>query len=113
MNKTARVLLEYAGLVGLPVAGVLLALQLGSSLQAPATSAVSVLRAGSAGGGLDLPLLLLSVAVLVACARLAGVAARWIGQPQVVGPVAPATPDQHDMAFPTEARHGGCRSQLH
>ena len=88
MNKVSRVVMEYAGLVGIPVVGVLGALQAGSWLQAPAAPATGVLRGAAASGGSSLPLLLFSVAVLVACARLAGVAARWIGQPQVVGEMA-------------------------
>lgn len=87
MNKAPRVLVEYVGLVGLPVLGVLAALQAGSWLHAPAGVA-EVARAVAAGGSPSLPLLLLSVAVLVACARLAGLAARAVGQPQVVGEMA-------------------------
>ena len=88
MNKVSRVVMEYAGLVGIPIVGVLAALQVGAWLQAPAATATGELRGVAASGGSSLPLLLFSVAALVACARLAGVAARWIGQPQVVGEMA-------------------------
>lgn len=81
-------LLEYGVLVGLPVTGVLAALQMGASLKAPAAVSTAVATTGGAGGALSLPWLLLSVAVLVACARLAGLAARAIGQPQVMGEMA-------------------------
>ena len=87
MNRASRVLVEYVGLVGLPIVGVLAALQAGNWLQAPAGVAGAA-RAEISGGSPSLPLLLFSVAVLVACARLAGVAARAIGQPQVVGEMA-------------------------
>ena len=88
VNKVSRVVMEYVGLVGIPIVGVLGALQAGSWLQAPAAPSTGVLRGAAASGDSSLPLLLFSVAVLVACARLAGVAARWLGQPQVVGEMA-------------------------
>ena len=88
MNKVSRVVMEYVGLVGIPVVGVLGALQMGAWLEAPAATSTGALRGAAASGDSSLPLLLFSVAVLVACARLAGVAARWLGQPQVVGEMA-------------------------
>ncbi|WP_239489580.1 cation:proton antiporter [Luteitalea sp. TBR-22] len=88
LHRASRVLVEYALLVGLPIAGVLLALQLGSALVAPPGAAHDTVRAAAPVGAFSLPWLLLSVAVLVACARVAGLAARAIGQPQVVGEMA-------------------------
>ena len=88
MTKISRVVVEYAALVGLPIVGVLAALQYGSWLQAPAPTVAGALRGAVAGGSASLPSLIFSVAVLVACARLAGIAARRIGQPQVVGEMA-------------------------
>ena len=38
MNKVSRVVTEYAGLVGIPIVGVLVALQFGAWLQAPAAT---------------------------------------------------------------------------
>ncbi len=88
MNRTTRVLLEYACLVGLPIGGVLVALRVGMDVAAPAGSVAATSEVARAGGQVDLAWLLLSVAVLVACARLAGIAARAVGQPQVVGEMA-------------------------
>jgi hypothetical protein len=79
--RASRVLVEYGLLVGLPIAGVLLALRVGASLVAPAAPMHDVARAAGPVGEFSLPWLLLSVAVLVACARAAGLAARAIGQP--------------------------------
>ena len=88
MTRASRVLFEYVTLVGLPIAGVLLALRLGADLSAPASVPVVAKGPVAAASALDLPWLLLSVAVLVACARVAGLAARRIGQPQVMGEMA-------------------------
>jgi len=89
LTRASRVLGEYAGLVGLPVIGILVALRIGAWLEAPVLAGLSAGRQGAAAGGdTNLAWLLLSVAVLVACARLAGIAARAIGQPQVMGEMA-------------------------
>ena len=88
MSLARRMIGGYIGLVGLPVLGVLAALQAGSSFTAPERIAESTTRFSGVTGTSSLAWLLLSVAVLVACARIAGVAARWIGQPQVVGEMA-------------------------
>ncbi|HTV03341.1 MAG TPA: cation:proton antiporter, partial [Luteitalea sp.] len=88
IHRATRVVGEYALLVGLPVLGVLAALQYGVSLTAPAAAATATSHAAAAIGAPSLPWLLMSVAVLVICARLAGVAARLIGQPQVMGEMA-------------------------
>ncbi len=88
MSRTSRVLLEYLLLVGLPVGGVLVALRLGEGLSAlPGPPSVGPAGAPVADH-VSLAWLILSVAVLVACARVAGVAARGLGQPQVVGEMA-------------------------
>lgn len=89
LTRASRVLGEYAGLVGLPVLGILVALQMGRWLEAPAVVAGDGPRqVAGAVGGANLAWLLLSVAVLVACARVAGMVARALGQPQVVGEMA-------------------------
>jgi hypothetical protein len=87
MDKISRVAAEYAALVGFPIIGVLVSLQIGAWLPAPAAAA-GELRAAAASGGANLPSLIFSVAVLVACARVSGIAARRVGQPQVVGEMA-------------------------
>jgi len=88
MTRASRLFLEYAGLVGLPVVGVLVALRVGADLTAPVATPLIHRAAVSGSSALNLPWLLLSVALLVACARLAGLAARLIGQPQVMGEMA-------------------------
>lgn len=88
LTRATRVVTEYGLLVGLPVLGVLAALQAGRWLQAPLAAPGGVARVTAATGSLDLSWLLLSVAVLVACARIAGLVARRLGQPQVVGEMA-------------------------
>ena len=88
MTRASRVVFEYVALVGVPVAGIALALQMGIALQAPALAGGLTRLAPGQAGVFSLPWLLLSVAMLVACARLAGVVARALGQPQVVGEMA-------------------------
>lgn len=85
MTRVSRVVLEYVVLVGLPIVGVLIALQIGRGLQAPQASGPFRDVATASVAAVDLPWLILSVAVLVACARAAGLVARRIGQPQVMG----------------------------
>jgi Kef-type K+ transport system membrane component KefB len=88
ITRATRVVGEYALLVGLPVLGVLAALQAGLSLTAPPPALTAGSAAAGPAGAPSLPLLLLSVAVLVACARVAGITARFVGQPQVMGEMA-------------------------
>jgi Kef-type K+ transport system membrane component KefB len=88
MTRVSRVVLEYVVLVGLPIVGVLIALQIGSGLQAPLSSGPLRDAATGSVAAVNLPWLILSVAVLVACARVAGLVARRIGQPQVMGEMA-------------------------
>ena len=88
INRATRVVGEYVLLVGLPVTGVLAALQYGLSLAPPAAAATVTGHAAEVVGAPSLPWLLLSVAFLVICARVAGIGARLIGQPQVMGEMA-------------------------
>ncbi len=88
MRRVSRVLLEYIVLVGLPVLGVLVALHAGRDLVAPAATSGAETELLTRTGAASLAWLFLSVAVLLVCARVAGKAARGIGQPQVVGEMA-------------------------
>ena len=88
ITRASRVVGEYALLVGVPILGVLAALQAGLSLTAPPPTVIAGVHATGPAGTPSLPLLLLSVAVLVASARVAGITARWFGQPQVMGEMA-------------------------
>ena len=85
----------YLAMVGLPLAGVLIALHAGRHLMAP------VATVGSGGAGLDgasastgapstMPpflLLLLQMGVVLSMARIVGRAFRSLGQPQVAGEI--------------------------
>lgn len=92
--RAHRALLAYVVAVGLPLLALLAVLRLGAGLHptgaAPAPPAPLAVppppvAAGAGAAALDVPLLLLQVAVVLAAARLAGRAARHLGQPQVVG----------------------------
>ena len=71
ITRVSRVVGEYALLVGVPILGVLAALQAGLLLTAPPPGVTAGAHAAGPAGPPSLPLLLLSVAVLVACARVA------------------------------------------
>jgi hypothetical protein len=62
LTRASRVLVEYVALVGLPVLGILVALQMGAWLEAPTPTVVAGGRTAAATGEFNLAWLLLSVA---------------------------------------------------
>ncbi len=80
-------ILKYLVLVGAPVIGVLVLLQFGQGVRAPAAvgGAPGLSLDDSSAGMPHLTILLLQIAVILAAARLVGWLFRKIHQPQVIG----------------------------
>src|SRR5215210_1851012 len=75
-------------MVGIPVAVLVVILQVGGGLSAPAAVAEAGRAAGPGRAGLHLGLLLVQIAAVVVAARGVGLLFRYVGQPQVVGEMA-------------------------
>ncbi len=84
-----RPILQYIMLVGLPAAGVIGVLELGTRAVAPlsAPAATGIVLTPAAASAPNLVTLLLQVAAIVITARLTGLLFRRIGQPQVMGEI--------------------------
>ena len=81
-----RFAMSYAALVGLPLLGLVAILRLGHSLASSGAAALPSTAPPVAG--LDVPLLIAQVVVIIVVARLAGSLLARLGQPRVVGEMA-------------------------
>jgi len=83
----ARLIRNYAALVGVPAVALFAILRAGENLAPSAVAPPAPVDPGVAAhpGVADVPLLLAQIIVILVAARLVGVVVRRLGQPQVVG----------------------------